>query len=138
MEGEGRRYKGKIRELVSTDVPNLWKCFKEAVLKACDEVCGKNKGRRDQGDKWWWNEDVKEAIARKDVHKEMCKRGTEGNKARYKNMKNRTMKVVTKAMKEVAEWELREVSEHPNKVFKLVKTMKRWETMGKNLREEDT
>ena len=33
---------------------------------------------------------MKEAIARKkDAHKEMCKSGTEANKARYKNMKNR-------------------------------------------------
>ena len=33
-------------------------------------------------------EDVKEVIARKkDVHKEMCKSGTEANKARYKNYK---------------------------------------------------
>ena len=32
---------------------NLWKCFKEGVLKACDEVCGKKKGRRDQRDTWW-------------------------------------------------------------------------------------
>ena len=54
------------------------------MLKACDEVCGKKKGRRDQGDTWWWNEDVKETIARKkDVHKEICKSGTELNKARY-------------------------------------------------------
>ena len=50
----------------STD---LWKCFKEGVLKACDEACGKKKGRRDQGDTWCRNKDVKEAIARKkDVH----------------------------------------------------------------------
>ena len=33
-------------------------------------------GRRDQGETWWWNEDVKEAIARKkNVHKEICKSG---------------------------------------------------------------
>ena len=93
------------------------------MLKAFDEVCGKTKGRRDQGDTWWWNKDVKEAIARKkDVHKEMCKSGTEANKARYKNMKNQAKKVVAKAMKEAAE---QEMSEHPNKVFKLVKSMKK-------------
>ena len=40
---------------------------------------------------------MKEAIARKkDAHKEMRKRGTEANKARYKNMKNRAKKVVAK------------------------------------------
>ena len=60
-------------ELVSTDAPDLWKCFKEGMLKAYDEICGKKKGRRDQGDTWWWNENVKEARAKKkDAHKEMC------------------------------------------------------------------
>ena len=92
------------------------------MLKAFDEVCEKTIGRRDQGDMWWWNKDVKGAIARKkDLHKEMCKSGTEANKARYKNMKN-WAKVVAKAMKETAERELRE---HSNKVFKLVKSMKK-------------
>ena len=55
---------------------------------------GRTKGKRDQGDTWWWNTNVKEAIARKkDAHKEMCKSGTEANKARYKNMKNRAKMV---------------------------------------------
>ena len=40
-------------------------------------------------------------------------------------MKNRARKVVAKAMKEVAERELRELTEHPNKVLKLVKSMKK-------------
>ena len=120
------RFEERVGELVSTDAPNLWKCFSEGMLKAFDEVCGKTKGRRDQGDTWWWNKDAKEVIARKkDAHKEMCKSRTEANKARYKNMKNRAKKVVTKAMKEAAERELRELSEHPNKVFKLVKSMKK-------------
>ena len=47
------------------------------------------------------------------------------NKTRYKNMRNGAKKVVVKAMKEVAEQKLRELSEHPNKVFKLVKLMKK-------------
>ena len=55
--------------------------------------------------------------------KEICKSGTKENKARYKNMNNWVEKVVAKAMKEAAEWEL---SEHPNKVFKLVKSMKKY------------
>ena len=45
--------------------------------------------------------------------------------ARYKNMKNRAKKVVAKAMKEAPEWELRELSEHPNKAFKHEKSMKK-------------
>ena len=79
------RFEEIVRELVSVDAPDLWKCFKEGVLKACNEVCGKKKERRDQGNTWWWNEDMKEAIARmKDAHKKMCKTGTEAKKARYK------------------------------------------------------
>ena len=59
------------------------------------------------------------------AHKEMCKSGTETNKARYKNMKNRAMKVVAKAMKKAAERKLKDLSEHPNMVFKLGKSMKK-------------
>ena len=34
------RFEGRVRELVSTDAPDLWKCFKKGVLRACDKVCG--------------------------------------------------------------------------------------------------
>ena len=106
------RFEERVRELVSADAPDLRKCFSKGMLKAFDEVCGKTKGRRNQ---WWWNKDVKEAIVRKkDAHKEMCKSGTDANKASYKNMKNPAKKVVAKAMKEAAERELRELSEHPS------------------------
>ena len=47
------RFEGRIEELVSTGAPDLWKCFEKGVLKACDEVCGKKKRRRDQGGTWW-------------------------------------------------------------------------------------
>ena len=64
-------------------------------------VCGKKKGRRNQGDTWLCIEDVKEVVTRKkNAHKEMCKSGTEVNKARYKNMKNQAKKVLAKAMKD--------------------------------------
>ena len=57
------RFEERVGELVSADAPDLWKCFREGLIKAFDEVCGKTKGKRDQGDTWWWNKDVKEAIA---------------------------------------------------------------------------
>ena len=43
------RFEKRVKELVSTDAPDLWKIFKDGVLKACDEVCGKKKSRRDRG-----------------------------------------------------------------------------------------
>ena len=39
-------FEGRVGELVSNDAPELWKCFKEGVLKACDEVYGKKKKER--------------------------------------------------------------------------------------------
>ena len=34
------RFEKRVKELVSTDAPDLWKIFKDGVLKACDEVNG--------------------------------------------------------------------------------------------------
>ena len=44
------RFEKRVKELVSTDAPDLWKTLKDGVLKACDEVCGKKKSSRDRGD----------------------------------------------------------------------------------------
>ena len=46
-------FENRVKELVSTDAPDLWKTFKDGVLKACDELCGKKKSRRDRGDMWY-------------------------------------------------------------------------------------
>ena len=39
--------------------------FKDGILKACDEVCGKKKKKISKGDTRWWNEEVNEAVSRK-------------------------------------------------------------------------
>ena len=89
-----------VKELVSTDAPDLWKTFKNGVLKACDEVCGKKKSRRNRGDIWWWNEEVKNIIARKKVtYKELCRFPSEQNKAKYKRIRNQTRKIIATAMR---------------------------------------
>ena len=41
------RFEKRVKELVRTDAPDLWKTFWDGVLKACDELCGKKKSRRD-------------------------------------------------------------------------------------------
>ena len=66
------RFEKTVKELVSTDAPDLWKTFKDGVLKACDEVCGKKKSRRHRGDMWWWNEEVMDIIARKKAAFKEC------------------------------------------------------------------
>ena len=42
------RIENRVKEVVSTDAPDLWKTFKDGVLMACDKLCGKKKSRRDQ------------------------------------------------------------------------------------------
>ena len=60
--------------------------------------------KRSKGDAWWWNEEVKAAISsKKDAHKVMCQNSTEENKRRYKGMKTKAKKVISKAMRENAE-----------------------------------
>ena len=67
-------------------------------------MCWKKRGRRSEGDTWLWNEEVKEAISRKkDACKAMCWNSTEENKRRYRGMKNKAKKTVSKAMREKAE-----------------------------------
>ena len=83
-----KEFEQSVVELVDTEAVDLWESYKNGVLvlvgmlamnyacnelcpfhpfssKACDELCGKTKGRRDQGNTWWWNEQVKEAIDQK-------------------------------------------------------------------------
>ena len=44
-----------------------------AVLKACDELCGRKMGRRRKGYTWWLNEEANVAILRKRI----CTEGDE-------------------------------------------------------------
>ena len=54
-------------------MPNLWGHFNDGALKACNEVCGKNKERMSKGDTLWWNEEVREAVLR-NKHTRQCVR----------------------------------------------------------------
>ena len=82
----------------------MWEHFKDGVLMACDEVCWKKRGMRSTGDTLWWNEEMMEAVSRKkEAHKAMCQNSTEENKRRYKIMKNKAKKAVSKAKREKAE-----------------------------------
>ena len=91
-------------------MPNSWGRYKYGVLRACDGVCGKKKGKGSKGDTRWWNEEVKEAVSRKkDAHKAMGRNSAEKNRNRHKSMKNKARKVVSKATREKAEGALTEL-----------------------------
>ena len=62
--------------------------FKDGVLKACDEVCWRKSGSKSEGDAWWWDEEVKEAVSmKKESHKAMYQNSTEESKRKYKGKK---------------------------------------------------
>ena len=104
-----KRFEEKVTELVDVEAPNLWRHFKDGVLMACDEVCGKKRGSISKGDTWRLNVEVKEAVSRKMIaHKAMCQNSAEENKSRYKSMRNKVNKAVSKAMREKAEEALTE------------------------------
>ena len=99
-----KQFYEKVIKLVDFGLPNLRGNFKDGILKACDEVCWKKRGRRNKGDTWWWNEEVKEAVSKKkDTHKAICQNRTGENKWRNKSMKNKANKAVSKAMREKVE-----------------------------------
>ena len=94
-----KQHKETIFKLVDVGAPNLWVNFKDEDLKACDEVCGKKRGRKSKGDTRWQNKELKKtSIWKKDAHKAMYQNSTEGNKRRYKSMKNKAKIEVLKAM----------------------------------------
>ena len=94
-------------------------------LLACDDVCGKKRLMISKDVTWWWNEDVKEAVSRrKEAHKAMCQNSSEENKRRYKSMKNKANKAVSRAMREKDELVHTELQDCPNWMFMLVKGLK--------------
>ena len=53
-----KQFDEKVIELVNVVMQNFWGHLKYVVLRSCDEVCGKNMGRRSKGDACWWNGEV--------------------------------------------------------------------------------
>ena len=122
------RFEKRVKELVSTDAPDLWKTFRDGVLKACDDLCGKKKSRRDQRDMWWWNEEVKDTITRKKAaFKELCRFPSEQNKTQYKRIRNQTRKIVARAMRMEANQELNNLYQNSNSVFYFLRRKKKEE-----------
>ena len=115
----------RVEELVDVETTNLWESFRNGVLTTFDELCGKKKVRKNGGNKWWWNEEVRNAYGKKEAFKTFCKTGQEEHRTFYRKLRNQTKKVIANAMKAEAEKEMEELREKPNKIFKFVKFMKR-------------
>ena len=46
------KFERRVEELVDVETANLWESFRDGVLKASDELCGKKKVRKNGGNKW--------------------------------------------------------------------------------------
>ena len=44
------RFQERPKQLVDVDTPNLWNTFKDRILSAGNEACGKKKAKRNHGD----------------------------------------------------------------------------------------
>ena len=127
-----KRFRKRVEELNASDDQDLWGSYCKDLLQACDEVCGRKKGRADRGNTWWWNDEVKGVISdKKMAYREFCKNRSDENAANYKCMKKKAKKVVAKAMRREAEEELRKLENKPTEAFKFMKTLKR---EGKDVR----
>ena len=105
---------------------NLQGSDKKRVLHACDELCGKTKGRGDRGNTWWWNEQVRGAIDRKKKAFNLwCTNRSMESKINCRKARNETKKVIAIAMKQEAEEEMNVLCTKPNDVFKFVKFMRK-------------
>ena len=119
------KFEEKVAELISTKESELWSSFKESVLKACDEICGVTRTRKSRGNTWWWNEEVKAAVAnKKKAFKKWCSNRCEENKIIYKRMKNQTKRVISNAIKVESKKEIDNLRENPNNIFKLKRLLK--------------
>ena len=86
----------------------------------------RRKSRRDQGDMWRWNEEVKGTIARKKAaSKELCRFLLEENKTQYKRIRNQTRKIVVRAMRMDASQKLNNLYQNCNSVFYFLRRMKK-------------
>ena len=83
-------------------------------------ICVERRKGEEIRETWWWNKQVKEAIDRKKkAFKTWCKNRSAENKSNYRKARNRTRKVVAKAMKQAAEEEMKVLYNKSNDIFKL-------------------
>ena len=130
VEAEGKKIKQKFEErvveLLDTDSMDLWGSYKNGVLQASDELCGKTKERGDRKNLWWWNEQLRDAInQKKKAFKLWCINRSAENKNSYRKARNETKKAIAKAMKQEAEEEMSVLFTKPNDVFKFVNFMRK-------------
>ena len=88
--------------------------------------CVERRSLREIKETWWWNEEVKDIIARKKAaFKELCRFPSEENKIQYKRLRNQTKKTVFRAMRMEGNRELNNLYQNSNSVFYFLRRMKK-------------
>ena len=104
-----------------SDERNALLKHKTSALKAAEEVCGVSRGRPQQGETWWWNQDVQKAITEKrKSFKNWKQLPSRENEFRYVSDKKKAKRVVAEAVKE-----MKEIRNDRNDVFRRIKMMKK-------------
>ena len=72
---------------------------------------------------WWWNENVKDTIARrKAAFKALCRFPSKENKTKYKRKRNQT-KIVARVMRMEGNWQLNNLHQNSNNAFCFLRRM---------------
>ena len=72
-----------------------WSAMKETWTKAAEEICGWTKGVRKHKETWWWNDEVAEAVRRKqESYTRWKKEGTASDRQQYEEAKREARKAV--------------------------------------------
>ena len=107
------------------DVEELWSSLKDALLKACENVCGWSKKSPGRKETWWWNDSVNDAIKTKRLLWKKWKHG--GSKQEYLVAKRNAKKEVYLARKHSEQQVFGDVSSSKDKrnlIFKMARRMK--------------
>ena len=115
-----------------------WEKLESIMIKASEKACGRTKGGRGrERESWWWNDEVESVVKeKKAAYKVWQKSLLDRDKLKYRQLNNRSRKVVAKAMDSA--WEA--WSEDLNsavgqqKMFKMAKQMRmdRKDVLGSN------
>ena len=120
------KFEERVVELVDTDSMDWWESYKNGLLQACEELCGKTKGKGDRGNAWWWNKQVKDEMdQKKKVFELWCTNRSTESKNNDRKARNKTKKVIAIAMKQEAEEKMSVLCTKRNDVFKFFKFMRK-------------
>ena len=102
-------------------------------MEACEKLCAKRKRKRERESTQWLNEELQEA-RKKRMHLKryaLCEIRSEKDKNNYKQERNLTRKIVSKAMRIEAEQVMKDFCDKQNILFNLVEFIKKERTRCK-------